>query len=183
MTVRKVVYGGRLYVIAQDPPPAAPGAPVAEDVEDPLAEEAPVEDAPAEGAPGGEAPAGEDPFGGAFGDEPASGDDDKVEDPEKLIKEINESPAANWRDYLQPIIRDLKVRFNDQPITLRNPEMTSETGDFDLGFYITGYVHFVNGVPPKLVEEFGHGPLHFKVFVDGDGKLHREHIEVYTELG
>jgi hypothetical protein len=152
MSKNHAIFSGRRYVIAQDPPAGQP----------------PVEDLPPLGEVGGQ---NNDPV-----------DEAEQNNPEEIIQEIVDSPAAKWQEYLQPIIQDLKVRFDGQPISLLSPEKISETGDYDLGFYIVGYIRFLESTPSSVLEEFGSDPLHFKVFVDGEGKLHREHIEVFTEL-
>lgn len=179
-----VFYRGHRYVLAQDPPAEE----VPEDKpEDPAAPAEP--DATVEDELGG-VPAPEDQErdqnlsdlgleGG--GGEDAAKEGPKVEDPDQVSREIEESPASNWKEYEQPILKDIKQQFGGVPISLLNPQIETDV-DVDLGFHITGYVKFLGEVPHAVQDEYGDVPLHFKVFVDPDGKLQRSSLTFYTEL-
>ena len=104
-----------------------------------------------------------------------------VEDPEKLVQEIEQSPASNWRDYIQPILKDIKQQLGGVSISLLNPQLESDV-DVDLGFYITGYVRFLEDPPISVLHQYGDAPVHFKIFVDPEGKLQRSSLHLYTEL-
>jgi hypothetical protein len=176
-----------MYVLAQDPaeepptedkPEDAPADPEAT-VDDELEGTAAPEDAERGdnltelGRGGGDAPEGGEGEGAAEGPEP--------EDPDELSREIDKSPASNWRQYLQPIIKDLKRQFGGASISVLDPKIEADV-DVDLGFHITGYVKFLGETPHSILDEYGNAPLHFKVFVDPTGKLQRSSVRLYTEL-
>jgi len=165
-----VFYRGHRYVLAQDP-----STTVEEELEGKPAPEDTVRDENLSelGLGGGvpesdEADATED-----AGPEP--------EDPDQVSREIEKSPASNWKQYEQPILKDIKQQFGGVPVSLLNPQIESDV-DVDLGFHITGYVRFLGEVPHDVLDEYGDAPLHFKIFVDPDGKLQRSSLTFYTEL-
>lgn len=178
-----VFYRGHRYVLAQDPP--AEGTPEGqpEDSAAPVKPDTTVEDEL------GGVPAPEDQerdqnlsnLGLGGEEEAAAGESPEVEDPDQVSREIEKSPASNWKEYEQPILRDIKQQFGGVPISLLSTQLEADV-DVDLGFHITGYVKFLGEVPHAVQDEYGDVPLHFKVFVDPDGKLQRSSLTFYTEL-
>jgi hypothetical protein len=196
----RIFYQGHHYVLAQDPPADASEAePKADDEQAPKADdtvdtpaEAPADpDASVDDELAGEAaPEDQDRDknltdlglgGGDTGDDTADADaGPEVEDPDKTSKEIEKSPANNWREYLQPILKDIKQQFGGVPISLLGTDIDADV-DVDLGFHITGYVRFLGKVPTNIQEQYGDAPLHFKAFIDPEGKFQRSSIQFYTE--
>jgi hypothetical protein len=184
-----IIYRGSRYVLAQDPPDEAPkpedepevpaeDAPVDPDatVDDELEGEAAPEDAERGqnlselGLGGGDAPEGE-----------GTEESPEPEDPGEVSRELDKSPASNWKKYEQPILKDIRRQFGGVPISLLNPHIESDV-DVDLGFHITGYVKFLGDIPHTILDEYGDAPLHFKVFIDPEGKFQRSSLTFYTEL-
>lgn len=183
-----VFYRGYLYVLAQDPPAPPPEEEAANPPEEKPDPDATVDDELEGKAAPEDAERGDNLAELGLGEDLPDGDETlpdnagpEPEDPAKLSREIEKSPASNWRGYLQPILKDIKQQFGGVDISLLNPQIESDV-DVDLGFYITGYVRFLEETPSSILDEYGDAPLHFKVFVDPDGKLQRSSLQLYTEF-
>lgn len=105
-------------------------------------------------------------------------EEDKPEAPteEEMVKEKEESPAATWTKYLQPILRDIEINLH-VPIKLKNSFTVGYDDDADLGFHILGTVDFLEGVPEDLEETLQGRPLKYKAYVSPDGLL-SDHVEL-----
>jgi hypothetical protein len=178
-----VFYRGHRYVLAQDPPVEKAPEDNLEDPVDPAKTDTTVEDEL------GGVPAPEDQerdqnlsnLGLGSEGEGAAEEGPEVEDPDQISREIEKSPASNWKEYAQPILKDIKQQFGGAPVSLLNPQIETDV-DVDLGFHITGYVKFLGERPHAVQDEYGDAPLHFKVFIDPEGKLQRSSLTFYTEL-
>lgn len=110
------------------------------------------------------------------------------EDPEstvptsdELVQEIESSPPADWQQYLQPILKDIKNTVQ-VPIELRNSIMTSPfAGDPDLGFHITGTIVFLDAVPPEYADLPNDTPLRYEAYVSPDGELGTNYIKIFYD--
>lgn len=105
-------------------------------------------------------------------------EEDKPEEPteEEMVKEKEESPAATWTKYLQPILRDIEINLH-VPIKLKNSFTVGYDDDADLGFHIHGTVEFPEGIPTDLEETLQGRPLKYKAYVSPDGLL-SDHVEL-----
>lgn len=177
-----VFYRGRRYVLAQDPEvEPTDDAPDEEEEEEGDDESDITVDDELEGAASPEDAVRDESLSElGLGDLETDTEAPSVEDPEKLVQEIENSPASNWRDYLQPILKDIKQQLGGVTISLLNPQIDSDV-DVDLGFHITGYIRFLDDIPISVLHQYGDAPLHFKIFVDPDGKLQRSSLQLYTE--
>lgn len=97
--------------------------------------------------------------------------DDAVPESE-LVETFEDSPAANWEDYLQPIIRALKVQLGDTKVSLLGPTMKARPGGPGLsGFDIVGHIGFPDGRPIEVLDKFGDGPVPFSAHILPSGDL------------
>lgn len=98
-----------------------------------------------------------------------------------MVQELEEAPAAHWKDYEQPIIRALNQQLGT-PVTLKGPRMEARPGGPQLGgFDIVGHLGFPEGRPPEIAEQYGDGPVSFTAYILPDGKL-SQHIQVGPSL-
>jgi len=104
--------------------------------------------------------------------DPAPDAPEGVEGPteKEMVEAVEDSPAAEWQKYLQPIIREIKLMLR-VPVELRNSFTISEQGDPSLGFHITGVVQFTEEIPPSLEEVLAGRPLRYKAYISPDGAL------------
>ena len=94
---------------------------------------------------------------------------DDVQVEEELVQEFEESPQANWTEYLQPIIRELQNLYGTK-VVLVGPELDAPYGSADAGFNIRGFLRFPEGRPLEIKEVFGSNPIVFRAYV-ADGGL------------
>ncbi len=88
----------------------------------------------------------------------------------EMVEDVEDSPGAEWRKYLQPILREVKLLLN-VPLELRNSFTVPVQGDSSLGFHITGVVYFTDGIPPDIEETLDGRALRYKAYVSPDGIL------------
>ena len=106
-------------------------------------------------------------------------EEEATPDEAEMVKEVEDHPSTNWREYLQPIIRALKIQLNGVPISLMNPQLSNDYVAPQFGFNITGYVHFPKGRPDDVEAAFGDDPIRFEVHVGPpDNDIHYP-IELY----
>ncbi|KKK86462.1 hypothetical protein LCGC14_2762990 [marine sediment metagenome] len=86
------------------------------------------------------------------------------------VEELEQELAAQWRDYLQPIIRALKQSLGAE-VSLLGPRMGNPYSSPQYGFVITGHVGFPQGRPADVAERFGDRPVEFRAYVSPDGTL------------
>ncbi len=96
-------------------------------------------------------------------------DEDPV-DEAAMVEELEQEPAEQWRDYLQPIIRALKQSLGAE-VSLLGPRMGNPYSSPQYGFVITGHVGFPQGRPADVAERFGDRPVEFRAYVSPDGTL------------
>ena len=119
----------------------------------------------------------------AEGDEEAPAEEEDAEerpDEAEMVQEIEDQPVADWREYLQPIIRAMRAQLGGVQISLLNPEVSNTYSSPQFGFDIVGFVEFPQGTPQALLEEFGDVPVKFQAYVSPDGKLIQP-IEIFTD--
>lgn len=97
----------------------------------------------------------------------------------EMVKEIEESPAASWEKYLQPILKDIRNTVK-VPIELQNSHMVPFAQDPDLGFYITGVVAFLDEVPAVYADLPKGERLRYVAYVSPDGILTRDIDLIYS---
>jgi hypothetical protein len=101
---------------------------------------------------------------------------------EELVKEVEDSPGAQWEKYLQPILRVIKDTKLKVPIELHNNYSVGVDGDVSLGFRITGVVYFIKGVPPDIAYALQGSPLRYVAFITPDGRIGDVSL-VYDDAG
>jgi hypothetical protein len=109
-------------------------------------------------------------------EEPPEEDDKETKSEEEMVEEKETSPPAEWKKYLQPILRDVEINLK-VPIELRNSYTVGFDGDPDLGFHIVGTVFFPEGIPEDMEDVLGGQPLRYKAYVSPDGVL-SNHVEL-----
>ncbi len=87
---------------------------------------------------------------------------------EELVKEFKESPQANWKEFLQPIIRELQNLYGTK-VVLVGPELEAPFGSAEAGFNIRGFLRFPEGRPLEIKNEFGDNPIVFRAYVANGG--------------
>jgi len=115
-------------------------------------------------------------------DEAALDEDEKDERPDEaeMVQEIEESPVADWREYLQPIIRAMRTQLGGVQVSLLSPTVSNTYSSPQFGFNIVGFVEFPQGTPVDILEEFGDVPIKFQAYVSPEGKLIQP-IEIFTD--
>jgi len=92
-------------------------------------------------------------------------------DESQMVEQLEQNPASNWKEYLQPIIRALKQQLGADGVSLLSPAIDAKFASPDLGFYIVGDVGFEDERPATVIDNYGNGPLPFRAYVSPDGKL------------
>lgn len=92
---------------------------------------------------------------------------------EEMVQTVEESPAAKWREYLQPIIMELRNQFGLEhgSVSLLNPRIQTPAGTSTLGFNIVGHIRFQPDTSADVVEKYGFEPYKFTATVTPQGNL------------
>jgi len=93
---------------------------------------------------------------------------------EEMVKQMEDSPSENWREYLQPIIVSIRKQYGLEmgQVKLLNPTLLGDKfSSPSYGFAIGGHVKFSEHPPDKLREDHGLPPYKFEATVTPDGEL------------
>jgi hypothetical protein len=102
-------------------------------------------------------------------DEAAQEDTGPSED--EMLDEIENSPGAQWKKYLRPILKMIKDTNLMVPIELRNSYAIGVDDDTLLGFHITGVVHFLDDIPEDVAAQLKGEVLRYDATITPDGTI------------
>ena len=89
----------------------------------------------------------------------------------KMVQDIEEAPAEEWRQYLQPIIKALRQQLGFDAfgsVQLLSPKLENTFGSPDYGFNIVGFVKTKEVVDQ---DQYGIAPYRFTATISPEGEL------------
>jgi len=99
--------------------------------------------------------------------------ENKDDSSEEMVEELRDSPADNWREYLQPIIVNIRNAYGLEigQVSIVGPRIVNKFTSPQYGFSITGHVRFKPEPPEEVLREHGEPPYRFDAAVTPDGDL------------